>query len=202
VLFTSFNENVLHTVHEYEMIGVHEGVGVDFVNGNDLDFRKVARRQVNVLRIFGKHDEGLAAVRLEVLQDLDEILGLGVFHGERLDHRDGVLLGLVGKGGEAGEQIAAGTAKAYKAVENGVVGGYKAIENAVVGGYKAIENGVVGGYKKIEDAFVGRFLTKEGESVEEAKKRLTRIVQDQADESANDESRGEENTDSSSDKDA
>ena len=40
------------------------------------------------------------------------------------------------------------------------------------GGYKAIEGGVVGGYKKIEDAFVGKFLTKEGESVEDAKKRL------------------------------
>ena len=64
---------------------------------------------------------------------------------------------LLEKGGEAGEQIAAGTAKAYKAVESSVVGGYKAIENAVVGGYK-----------KIEDAFVGKFLTKEGESVEDA----------------------------------
>ena len=56
--------------------------------------------------------------------------------------------------------------------------------------------------ERIEDAFVGKFLTKEGESVEDAKKRLTRIVQDQADEIANDESRGEEYTDSSSDKDA
>ena len=109
---------------------------------------------------------------------------------------------LLEKGGETGERIAEGTVKAYKAVESGVVGGYKAIENAVVGGYKAIENGVVGGYKKIEDAFVGKFLTKEGESVEDAKKRLTRIVQDQADEIANDESRGEEYTDSSSGKDA
>ena len=43
----------------------------------------------------------------------------------------------------------------------------------MTGGYKAIENGVVSGYRKIENAFVGRFLTKEGESVEDAKKRLT-----------------------------
>ena len=106
------------------------------------------------------------------------------------------------KGGETGERIAEGTVKAYRAVENGVVGGYKAIENAVVGGYKAIENGVVGGYKKIEDAFVGKFLTKEGESVEDAKKRLTRIGQDQADVIRQDESQGKENADSSSDKDA
>ena len=46
------------------------------------------------------------------------------------------------------------------------------IAEKVVGGYKAIENGVVGAYTKIEDAFVDQFLTKEGESVEDAKKRL------------------------------
>ena len=33
---------------------------------------------------------------------------------------------------------------------------------------------VVGGYTKVEDAFVERYLTKEGESVEEAKERLKR----------------------------
>ena len=57
---------------------------------------------------------------------------------------------LVEKCGEKGEEIAEESVKAYK----------------------AIEGGVVGGYKKIEDAFVGKFLTKEGESVEDAKKRL------------------------------
>ena len=79
---------------------------------------------------------------------------------------------LVEKCGEKGEEIAEESVKAYKVIEGGVVGGYKAIEGGVVGGYKAIESGVVGGYKKIEDAFVGKFLTKEGESVEDAKKRL------------------------------
>ena len=53
-----------------------------------------------------------------------------------------------------------------------VVEGYKKIEEGVVGGYKKIENGVVVGYTKIEDKFVDAFLTKEGESVEEAKERL------------------------------
>ena len=48
----------------------------------------------------------------------------------------------------------------------------KKIENAVVGGYKKIENGVVSGYRKIEDKFVDSFLAKDGETVEEAKKRL------------------------------
>ena len=46
------------------------------------------------------------------------------------------------------------------------------IEKAVVGGYKKIENAVVSGYTKIEDKFVDVFLTKDGESVEEAKERL------------------------------
>lgn len=35
-----------------------------------------------------------------------------------------------------------------------------------------IEDTVVGGYTKIEDAFVDRYLTKDGETVEEAKVRL------------------------------
>ena len=48
----------------------------------------------------------------------------------------------------------------------------KKIENAVVGGYKKIENGVVSGHRKIEDKFVRSFLAKDGETAEEAKKRL------------------------------
>ena len=48
----------------------------------------------------------------------------------------------------------------------------KKIEEAVVGGYKKIEATVVSGYQKIEDGFVDRYLTHEGETVEEAKKRL------------------------------
>ena len=39
-------------------------------------------------------------------------------------------------------------------------------------GYKKIEKGVVDGYTKIEDKFVDNYLTKDGETVEEAKKRL------------------------------
>ena len=48
----------------------------------------------------------------------------------------------------------------------------KKIEQAVVGGYKKIENGVVGGFNKMTDKFVDNYLTKDGESVEEAKKRM------------------------------
>lgn len=48
------------------------------------------------------------------------------------------------------------------------------IAKKVVGTYKKIEDTVVGSYSKIEDAFVDRYLIKEGETIEEAKKRLHR----------------------------
>ncbi|MBD5546263.1 MAG: hypothetical protein HDQ97_02485 [Lachnospiraceae bacterium] len=48
----------------------------------------------------------------------------------------------------------------------------KKIAEGVVSGYKKIEKGAVGGFNKIADKFVDNFLTKEGESVEEAKTRL------------------------------
>ena len=54
-----------------------------------------------------------------------------------------------------------------------MVDGYKKIEDGVVSGYKKIEDGVVSGYKKIEDKFIDSFLSKEGESTEEARARLT-----------------------------
>lgn len=46
------------------------------------------------------------------------------------------------------------------------------ITEKVVGTFEKIEDTVVGGYSKIEDAFVGHYLTKDGETVEDAKKRL------------------------------
>lgn len=62
--------------------------------------------------------------------------------------------------------------KANEKIAEGVVGGYKKIEEGVVGGYKKIEEGAVGGFNKMADKFVDKFLTKEGESVEEAKERM------------------------------
>ena len=46
------------------------------------------------------------------------------------------------------------------------------IAEKVVGGYKKIEEGAVGGVNKISDSFLDQFLTKDGESIEEAKARL------------------------------
>ncbi len=62
--------------------------------------------------------------------------------------------------------------KATDKIAEAVTHGYKKIEKGVVDGYKKIEKGVVGGYTKIEDKFVDTYLTKDGETVEEAKARL------------------------------
>ena len=62
--------------------------------------------------------------------------------------------------------------KANEKIAEKVVDGYKKIEEGVVGGYKKIEEGAVGGVNKISDSFVDQFLTKDGESFEEAKARL------------------------------
>ncbi len=59
-----------------------------------------------------------------------------------------------------------------------IVDANKKIENTVVGGYKKIENKVVDTYTKIEDKFVDKYLTKDGETVEDAKKRLKREEQE------------------------
>ncbi|HIQ75025.1 MAG TPA: hypothetical protein IAA51_11465 [Candidatus Cottocaccamicrobium excrementipullorum] len=63
--------------------------------------------------------------------------------------------------------------KANEKIAEKVVGGYNKIEEGVVGGYKTIEESVVEGFNKMTDQFVGQFLTKDGETVEEAKKRLS-----------------------------
>ena len=62
--------------------------------------------------------------------------------------------------------------KANEKIVEEVVGGYKKIEHGVVGGYKKIEEGAVGGFNKMVEIFVDQFLTKDGETVEEARKRL------------------------------
>jgi len=60
----------------------------------------------------------------------------------------------------------------YQKIEDRVVGAYRKIEDGVVGAYKKIESSVVGAYKNVEDSFVDQYLTREGESPEEAKERL------------------------------
>ena len=62
--------------------------------------------------------------------------------------------------------------EANEKIAEGVTTAFHKMTDAVVGGYKKIEDGVVGGFTKIEDGFIDQFLTKEGESVEEARARL------------------------------
>lgn len=47
------------------------------------------------------------------------------------------------------------------------------IPEAVVGGCKKIEEGVVEGFEKVTDKCVEKLFAREGESVEDAKKRLS-----------------------------
>ena len=54
-----------------------------------------------------------------------------------------------------------------------VVSGYQKIEDGVVGGYKKMETSIVDGFNKVSDKFVEKLFAKEGETVEEAKKRLS-----------------------------
>ena len=74
---------------------------------------------------------------------------------------------------EANEKIVDGITEGYEKIEEGVVSGYKQIEEGVVTGYQKIESGVVGGFNKMTDKFVGKFLTRDGETVEEARARIS-----------------------------
>lgn len=63
--------------------------------------------------------------------------------------------------------------EANEKIAEAVVAGYKKIEDGVVDGYKKIEKGAVEGFGKVTDKCVEKLFAKEGESVEEAKKRLS-----------------------------
>lgn len=63
--------------------------------------------------------------------------------------------------------------EANEKIAEGVVKGYKKIEDGVVNGYKKIETGVVEGFGKVTDKCVEVLFAKKGESVEDAKARLS-----------------------------
>ena len=62
----------------------------------------------------------------------------------------------------------------YQAIEEGVVGTYKKIEDAAVSGYKKVEQGAVSGFRKVSDKMIQKLFSREGETVEETKQRLSR----------------------------
>ena len=57
-------------------------------------------------------------------------------------------------------------------IVDSITAGYNKIESGVVEGYRKVESGVVDGFTKMTDQFVGKFLTKEGETLEDARTRL------------------------------
>ncbi len=63
--------------------------------------------------------------------------------------------------------------EANEKIAETVVAGYKKIETGVVEGYKKIETGAVEGFGKVTDKCVEVLFAKKGESVEDAKKRLS-----------------------------
>lgn len=85
-----------------------------------------------------------------------------------------LILGINLTGGKKVDMAKSKVANASKKAAGVVTCGYKSIEKGVVNGYKIIESGVVKGYSKIEDKFVEKYLTKDGETIEEAKERLKR----------------------------
>ena len=100
-----------------------------------------------------------------------EILLLNIFTGTAV-WIIVLLLGINLIGGKRVHMAKSKIVKANEKIAETVTSGYKKIETGVVNGYKKIEQGVVGGYTKIEDKFVEAYLAKDGETVEEAKKRL------------------------------
>lgn len=62
--------------------------------------------------------------------------------------------------------------KANEKIAEELQTGFKKMSDGVVDTFNKISDGVVASYTKIEDKFVGEYLTKDGETVEDAKKRL------------------------------
>lgn len=77
----------------------------------------------------------------------------------------------------AADKISKTVTGGYKKVEESTIHAYEKIEKGAVDTYKKIEQGAVRSFTKLSDGFVDQFLTKEGESVEDARKR---IAQEQA----------------------
>ena len=62
--------------------------------------------------------------------------------------------------------------EANEKIAESVVKGYQKIEDGVVTGYRKIENGAVEGFGKVVDKCVEVLFARDGESVEDAKRRL------------------------------
>lgn len=83
-----------------------------------------------------------------------------------------LFLGINLIGGKRVDMAKAKLTKSNEKIAEAVTSGYKKVEKGVVDGYKKMEQGVVSGFSRIEDKFVDTYLTRDGETVEEAKARL------------------------------
>lgn len=111
-------------------------------------------------------------------EDMKEVVRINAETNERTPEKTGEVGERAVEGAEdARRAVEKGVTTGYRKIEETVVGGYKKIEEGVVSGYKKIEDGVVGGFNRITDKFVGKFLTREGETVEEARRRLEQSAQ-------------------------
>lgn len=83
-----------------------------------------------------------------------------------------LLLGINLIGGKYTHMAKNKIGQANRKIAKAVTVGYKRTERFFVNGYKKIEHGAVSIYRRIEDWFVEKFLTRENETVEEAKARM------------------------------
>ena len=104
--------------------------------------------------------------------ETSEILLLNIFTGTAV-WIVVLLLGINLIGGKYTDMAKSKIVKANEKIAEKVTGGYKKIENGVVAGYKKLEKGVVDGFGKVTDACVKGLFSKEGETLEETKERLT-----------------------------
>ena len=63
--------------------------------------------------------------------------------------------------------------EANEKIAEKVIGTHKVIEKAVLNGYKATEDAAVSGFNKVSDKIIETSFTKDNETIEEAKARLS-----------------------------
>ena len=169
---TAFHEIVMITIATYAFTKVTIAI---------IGMVKAKRSASSVLKTLRNISLADACVSIYTMQrsmfvsfpgmEATKILILNIFTGTAV-WMIVLLLGINLLGGKYTDMAKSKIVKANEKIAETVTEGYKKIEKGVVDGYKKIEQGVVGGYAKIEDKFVDAYLTKDGESVEEAKARL------------------------------
>ncbi len=134
----------------------------NLARNNEFDYSKAEAELGYTTRSYEEtiHDE----VQWMIAEGLIDGTGVTEKHAEITD----------GQVSEGGYTEIIDPVEAYKAVEETVVGTYQKIEDSVVGGYKKVEQGAVSGFQKISDKFVQKFFSREGETVEQTRKRLSR----------------------------